>query len=258
MKMSAFKNSLPLLGLTVLLALCAPALAQDQAEDHGLLEGSEVSVSGSMDYYSKYCWRGYTLDENPVVQPAFNISYDGFNLNLWASMPVTNRNNSTAVSNETDIAFSYSRDMGPLALSLGHISYHVPANVSPVTNEYFIGVNILPLPALLALTYYNDYNDGDGTKGSYFSFDASRVFTLWQARGITVSPSAHLGAWKDYLNLENGGDFFLGLKFGLPLTDTLSASPSLYYFAPTGDLADEAVGAQKAGVYGGLSLAYSF
>ena len=228
----------------------------------GILGDSGITVSGTLDYYSKYVWRGYTLDENPVVQPAINLSYRGLSLNLWTNMAVTNRNNSPSTSNEVDITLSYSRDIGPVTVSVGHISYQYPTssltNSAPSASEYYASASTSKLPVELGITYYKAYDSGGGSNGSYCSIDADKQFSMFEKYKITYKILAHYGMFKDYYDITTGGDYSLGGKFGIPLTAALSASPSIYYFAPTGDLADSKIGAQNSGIYGGLSLAYSF
>ena len=39
-----------------------------------LLEKLEIEASSTMDIYSRYVWRGMLMDEDPVIQPGFELS----------------------------------------------------------------------------------------------------------------------------------------------------------------------------------------
>ena len=41
-----------------------------------------IGISGSLDFYSQYVWRGFLLDSDPVIQPGIGISFAGLTLSL--------------------------------------------------------------------------------------------------------------------------------------------------------------------------------
>ena len=231
--------------------LCSGGTVFAANEAKGLLPERVVSVSGSLDYSSKYVWRGFTLDQDPVVQPGLSLSSYGFTLSYWGSMPIGNRDYA-ALSNETDLTVSYSRGIGPVTVTLGHVTYDFSGVFAP-TREVFAGVTSCNLPVSLAATYYNDYDLNDG---SYLSFDAGKDFGLSET--VTATVTGHYGMFSGYGAIENGGDYSIGLKLGLPLSGALSMTPAVFYSVPVGDLEDPSAGAQKSGLYGGFSLGYSF
>jgi hypothetical protein len=64
-----------------------------------------LQVSGDYSFYSKYVWRGFVLDEDPVLQPGIYLSYKGLNLGLWSSMDMSNAEG--AQSDEIDYSVDY-------------------------------------------------------------------------------------------------------------------------------------------------------
>lgn len=229
------------------LTLCASVVFVSKGTAEGLLDGTGVSAAGSYDYYSKYVWRGYVLDENPVVQPGISFSGYGFTVGVWDSLPVTtDRAGGTGI--EADVLVSYSAPVGPVALSVGHVYYTFPT-IGPDTRELFACVSsgeLLPLS--LGVTYNYDY---DAAEGSYVSLDASKGFPVGAFTGTVL---AHYGLFNSYSTIENGGDYTVGLKLGAPLTSNLTITPALFYTGQTGDLEEQF---DNASLYGGISLSYS-
>ena len=56
-----------------------------------LLKGADIGVEGSVAFNSKYIWRGFRLDNDPVLQPSITISaFKGWALNVWANFDLEN------------------------------------------------------------------------------------------------------------------------------------------------------------------------
>lgn len=238
-----------IIGLTVLLILgiCGFAGAEP------LLKDSDVSLSGTMDYYSSYMWRGQTLDKDPVVQPGFTAGYKGFSLGYWSSMAVS-EDKTAGASNEIDMTVSYSRSFGRLGLSAGHIAYEFPSTGFAGTKEYFVGLTVAELPFTCGLSYYNDYDDADGVKGTFTILNLGKEFAKLGEAPLNALLS--YGSYGDYGAFKNGSVITIGLASSIELTEKLTATPSLYYVSTSGDLADEALGNQKGGIYGGFSVSF--
>lgn len=218
-----------------------------------LLDGTGVTLGGTMDYYSSYLWRGQTLDKDPVVQPGLTAGYKGFSLGYWSSMAVS-EDKTAGASNEVDMTVSYSRSFGKLGLSVGHIAYEFPSTGYAGTKEYFVGLTVAELPFSLGLSYYNDYDDADGIKGTFTILSLGKEFAK-----LGESPLNGLlsyGSYGDYGAFKTGAVLTLGVSSSVSLTEKITALPSIYYVATSGDLADEAIGNQKGGVYGGVSLSF--
>ena len=216
-------------------------------------EGGSITASGSMDYYSKYMWRGYTLDVDPVLQPGFSLTGYGITASVWGSMPVANRDG--VLSNEVDLTIGYSFQGDGFTISLGHISYQFPVITPTMTNEVYIGMGLTKLPVGVALTYYNDYSDSDGIKGSYIGMDISKELALTP---YPVTTALHYGVFNEYGVIASGSDLSVSVKTTLPATSALGISPLIGYVVPGGDLSDSTIGAQGNALYGGISIGYSF
>lgn len=218
-----------------------------------LLDNTDVSVSGTMDYYSSYMWRGQTLDKDPVFQPGFSVGYKGFSVAYWSSMAVSDKD-VAGPSNEVDMTVSYSKTFGMIGLSLGHISYEFPGTGFNGTKEMFAGITLNELPFSCGLTYYSDYDDVDGVKGTFTILSLGKE--LLKAGEYPINGSLSYGVYGDYGAFKNGAVATLGLGSSMGLTEKLSVSPYVYYVATSGDLADDAIGNQKGGVYAGFSVAF--
>lgn len=110
-------------------AAATPAPAPDVTKQ----EKSPVSLAATLDVYSAYVWRGQVLNDRPVWQPGATVSYNTgdygtFAANAWANFDMTHRVGHTAAAglNELDYTLSYTKDVGPVSLSVGHIWYTFP------------------------------------------------------------------------------------------------------------------------------------
>ena len=59
----------------------------DFLKDHDI----EVTASGTIDYYSRYVWRGQYLDRDNVIQPGFSFTVKGFTIGYWANFDMENK-----------------------------------------------------------------------------------------------------------------------------------------------------------------------
>lgn len=229
-------------------------------------KGIDVSMSGAIDFNSKYIWRGIRLDNDPVLQPSFTVSAYGFSANVWGSYDLAGDDNLS--SNETDTTLSYSYtfedlSIGPIALSPitvtgGNIYYDFPGT-NTYTSEVFAGITygcfLSP-----TVTYYYDYIDESkgGGDGNYVALALSHSIPLVKDYGTTLDLSGHVGFNSgDYINGE-GGDYLLKAGFTIPLTENLKLIPSFNYSIPFGDVKKKSDGNQKQYTYGGVSLSFAF
>ncbi len=218
-----------------------------------LLENSGVALSGTVDYYSSYLWRGQALDKDPVVQPGFTVGYMGFSAGFWSSMGVSDKD-SAGGSNEVDMTVSYGRSFGNIGLSVGHISYEFPGTAYAGTKEVFAGASVNGLPFSLGVTYYSDYDSADGVSGSFSLLSLGKE--VGKLSGYPVNMSLSYGIYGDYGAFKNGSVATVGFGSSMALTEKLSLTPSVSYVSTSGDMADEAIGNQKGGIYGGFSLGF--
>jgi hypothetical protein len=87
--MSRYAHELFRFVLCCLFALsCVGSVFAEDGE--GLFAKLGMTASGAIDFYSKYIWRGFTLDRDPVVQPSFNMSYNGLTFSVWSYWDAVN------------------------------------------------------------------------------------------------------------------------------------------------------------------------
>jgi hypothetical protein len=108
-----------------------------------------VSVAATLDLYSAYVWHGCVLNDEPVWQPDFAISYTlgdygTFAADAWMNFDATANNHYRHFGgiNEIDYTAQYSVNVGDFSLGAGHIWYTFPsvssANYYPSTREIFL------------------------------------------------------------------------------------------------------------------------
>ena len=155
-KYSRMSFMLPVLLLAVYLQLAAAA------------EPAVVSEI-SLDYYSKYIWRGQNLNNSDVLQPALSVSAYGFTASVWSNLDLTDKSQ-TAPGNsgnfsEFDFTLDYSssiRGMDKVAYSLGVIYYRFPHTPYTPTVEVY-GTVQLDLVATPFISWYRDLAEVDGS-----------------------------------------------------------------------------------------------
>lgn len=108
-----------------------------------------VSVAATLDLYSAYVWHGCVLNDEPVWQPDFAISYTlgdygTFAADAWMNFDTTANNHQRHFGglNEIDYTAQYSVNIGDFSLGAGHIWYTFPSVSSgkyyPSTRELFV------------------------------------------------------------------------------------------------------------------------
>lgn len=231
----------------------------------GLLDklDTKVDVSASVDYYSNYIWRGFTLDKDAVIQPGVNISALGLTFSFWSSWDA--ESDDEFASDEIDYVFDYTKELNDLvSVSVGHTYYDFP-EAAAYSREFYVAAALSKIPGLdwpieTSLTYYHDYGDekNGGGDGDYVSLDASYSYILIEDIGLTMDLSTHWGYNHQLFIAGDGYDLGVSFGFTIPLTDNLSVSPTVNYAAPFGDLEDNGDGAQQDRVYGGVNVAWAF
>ncbi len=236
---------------------CGPATAAEP-----LLAKLDIKASGSLDFYNRYVWRGFTLDEDPVIQPGFSLSTKGFTFSFWSSWDADN--NDAANSDEMDFVFDYTYTLGDFDLSVGHTYYDFPGT-NAYSKEFYVGVAtekvpLLDWPIALGVTYYRDYGDQNhgGGLGNYVETSMAFSTTILEDPEVTMDLGVAWGVNDKLFIAGDGGQTTLSLGFGVPLTESLSFSPSIHYTIPYGDLSDAADGNQDDVFWGGFSLSYTF
>lgn len=243
---------LSIVGILLVFGYCLPGFAQSD----GVLEKLDIEAEGTFDFYSRYVWRGFTLDDDPVVQPGISLSWKGLTFSWWGSWDVDQ--NDPLNSDEIDYCLDYTHDFENFSFSVGHTYYDFPG-VSTFSKEFYVGAafDTFLSPALTCYFDYGNHTQGGG-HGQYYVLEASHSFTIKEDPEITFDLGAHVGYNRKLFINGDGGDFLISAGFTVPLTKNLILVPSVNYAVPFADLSDSNDGNQPDQFYGGFSLAYGF
>ncbi|MDP8212326.1 MAG: hypothetical protein P9X22_03425 [Candidatus Zapsychrus exili] len=237
----------------------AETILGDYLKDKGI----EIEVSASLDFYDKYVWRGFLLDDDPVLQPGVNLSSNGFEGGFWGSWDLQNKD--ALSSDEVDGWIGYGFDLGFLGesfekvgLSVGHTWYGFSES-DLYSKEYYFGVT---LDTFLSpyITYYNDYEDEaqGGADGNYFMAGIGHSFDLSEDYGITLDLGLEYG-YNDNAFIDGKGGYVLSTAgLSVPLTEKITIAPNIGYSIPHGDLESGGGNDQKEQFFAGVSLAFNF
>ncbi|MCG2708352.1 MAG: hypothetical protein L6404_06910 [Candidatus Omnitrophica bacterium] len=244
------------IGLASVTAFAVVAIAEEPAK--ALLENTDIEVSSDIAIYSKYIWRGFKLDGDPVMQPGIYLSGYGVDLSIWGSTDIDS-DDSITTSEEVDYSVGYSHTFNdtPLTLSGGFTYYDFPAS-DGASREYYVGCS---LDTMLSpgLTWYHDFGDEDsgGGSGDYVVLELGHSIPVGEFP-VTLDLSSHVGYNNELFINGDGGDIGLGVGLTVQLTEICSLSPSVNYSSPFGDLEDSGDGNQDDEFYGGATVAFSF
>ena len=221
----------------------------------GILENSPVEVSADTAVKSKYVWRGFLLDDDPVMQPGIYLSAYGFTASLWGSYDIDG--NDSLSSDEVDYSLDYTYQFDRFSLSVGHTYYDFPA-ADLFSREVYIGAGVDTFLSP-TVTWYYDYGEetDGGADGHYVSLEISHSVALGE-NPVTLDLSGLVGYNNEFFILGDGGHVALGMGLSIPLTEKCSLSPNVNYSIPFGDLEDSNDGNQSDEIYSGVTLAFSF
>jgi len=232
-----------------------PAMAE--VSKKGLLEGTPIEVSADTAIYSKYIWRGFKLDGDPVMQSGVYLSGYGVELSIWGSADIDQDDSLNSDEVDYVAGYTYTFDDTPLSLSGGFTYYDFPGT-DGASREFYVGCSVDTVLSP-ALTWYHDFGDEDsgGGDGDYVVLELGHSIGLGELP-VTLDLSGHVG-YNDKLFINgNGGDVGLGAGLTIQLSEKCSLSPSINYSIPFGDLRDSGDGNQDSQFYGGAALAFSF
>lgn len=259
------KNTM--LGLTVLLAMmtAVPAIVRAEEEEAPktlfgdfLKENNvEVAVSGTADFYNKYIWRGFVLDDDMVFQPGFAVSAYGFTVSGWGNFDLENKDSLNSDEIDTTVSYTFT-PVENVSLTVGHI-YYAFMQASTFAKEAYVSVGVSTLLSPV-LSYYYDYSEESqgGGDGQYLALDISHSIPLIPEYNIALNLGAHAGYNNEDFIRGDGGDLLGTAGLAIPLTPNLTFTPKIAYAVPMGDLADADDGNQRERIYGGVSMAYIF
>lgn len=228
-----------------------------------ILEGSPIEISVDTAIYSKYIWRGITLDRDPVLQSGVYASAYGFDASIWGSFPLDSTDALDSDELDYSVGYTYSlEEMDiPASLSGGYTYYDFPS-ADLNSQEFYLG---LALDVLLSpsVTWYHDFEDEDegGGDGNYILVAISHSFPLDEylnGYSVSLDLSSHVGFNNELFIIGDGGDVGLGAGLTFQLAKNATLVPGIGYSIPFGDLRDSDDGNEGGKFYGGAVIAYTF
>ena len=246
---------------------CSVALAEEA--------GPTLGFDFSVDYVSKYIWRGQNLQDDGAIQPSFNLTYGNFTGNIWISAEMSRINDNSGEITEVDYTLDYSNAFPGLegvGYSIGVINYQFPNTKVDDTTELYAGLSFdwLFNPSI---TFYHDVDEVKG--GTYMSLGFGHSFeSIGEiASGVPVGMdiSASLGWGNEKynnaywtggpgVNTSGMNDFVLSIAFPMEFSNGWSLTPSLNYVVlMDGDIRDaNGFSEDDSFFYAGVSLSKSF
>ena len=244
----------------------APAAPAAVAKEE---ESSKLSFAATLDLYSAYVWRGAVFNDRPVWQPGATVSYatgdyGTFSGNVWGNFDMTDRKDHSKFGglNEIDYTASYSKDVGPVSLSAGHIWYTFPSvtdsSYGESTREVYVTAQYNNDIVNPFVKVYYDYAVMDG---AYANVGLNKTYNVTDQ--ITVGSEVSLGAGSDgymsYVGTDSAGlmDFNAAVFASYAITDHISVGPRLAWMSLVDDDARDSVDHQDL-LWGGVNLSASF
>ena len=221
----------------------------------GILYNSPIEISGDITINSKYVWRGFLLDDDPVMQQGVYVSGYGFTAGIWGSFDIDG--DDVLSSEEVDYLIDYTKEFDILSISIGNTYYDFP-QAGAASREFYVGVGF-SLPLSPSITWNKDYEDEDsgGGDGDYIVLGLSHSLPLGESP-ITLDLSSHVGYNHELFINGDGGDIAIGVGSTIPLYNNCTLTPNISCSVPFGDLADSDDGNQDDEFYGGFTVAFSF
>ena len=188
----------------IALVVLAPAAAPLAAQERPLL-AADVGV------HSAYVWRGISLTNRPVVQPAVSLSLPAFGgawtVGGFASIEPARYDGLRDLSQsggaaamdvaEYDAWLEYGRSVGPMALTLGATTYRFPnasgsTAASNTVEAYGTVALAVPLSPTVGVWY-----DVDAVRGAYVEASVSHDVHALLAVPLTVGAAAGFNAGQE-------------------------------------------------------------
>jgi len=289
------------MGLIFSLVLCwspaglADEAAQEKAADLKKVEAKAEAATEpekpqwniQTDILSQYVWRGIALSRNSVVvQPSFTGTYKGFAVNVWNNFDLSEKNpfslnrpnSKTAHWNETDLTFSYTREVYTnLTLTGGTIIYLLDQANSAYNSVEIYGGADYKLPWFnFGVAVYREVNHFPGTFLQWYIHRAIDLpwiegmnldlLASWSAEfsndkaAFPVFDSAGNVEDKFYRSLHAG---YLGATLNIPVGKYVVVAPKIQYWyglggQSTGTLNALSWDGQHNHILGGVNLAVNF
>jgi len=131
---------------------------------------SKIELEASVDFLSKYIWRGQNIDDDPVFQPSISAAYGNLAASIWGNLELTNINDKSGDFSEIDYSLGCTGTLprvDGVGYSIGVIYYDFPSSAAdgtrtPDTTEVYWGLN-LDVPLSPSVTIYHDVDEAEGS-----------------------------------------------------------------------------------------------
>jgi hypothetical protein len=215
-----------------------------------------------VDFLSQYVWRGIGLSRGSgVIQPSITGTYKGIAVNVWSNVDTFERNpfglnrHRGFTWNETDLTFSYSREViTNLTLTGGLIYYILGSNNSQFNSVEIYGAADYKLPWFnFGASVYREVGHFPGTFLQWYIHRAIDIpylvkgmnldlFAAWSAEFSNDKVAYPAPDNKFFQGLDAG---YLAVTLNIPWGKYVVVAPKIQYWY--------ALGGQSTAVLSGLS-----
>jgi hypothetical protein len=250
-----------------ILVLAAMAVTASVAKCADDANSQPLGFGFTLDYFTKYIWRGQNLNDKSVFQPSIYLSQYGFTGSIWGSHDWTSANDNAGNFTEFDYTLDYTNaipGIDGVSWSGGVIHYTFPHTEFASTTEVYGGVTFDNLPLTPSVKIYRDV---DEIKGTYYQFSIGHTFEKIAKWNEQCYCHAVFGASTGYGNGPYNKGYFgssggnmndLTLTAALPVCFwSWTLKPSINYSAMLSDPIRQATD-KSDNLWGGLSLSRSF
>ena len=155
-------------------------------------ESDPLGLDVSLDFYSKYVWRGQLINDDYAFQPGVSMTFDKITLGIWGSVDMTDYSDNEWEFIEYDYSADYTTSLTEgVDVSVGVFNYYSPSGED--TTEIYAGL-AFDLPLSPSITIYNDV---DEVNGSYVSFavghSVDEIASLGEGMSVGMEAGAALG-----------------------------------------------------------------
>ena len=248
--------------ILVMMVLAAVSSTFVMAEDVATTEGTAPEFSVSLDYYSKYVWRGQNYQDDGAFQPGIEMAYGNFTVGVWGNMDLSNYNSKGGDMTEVDYYVDYSGSLTDLiGYSVGLINYTFPAyGGSDDATEVYAGLSFDTFlsPSVTAYNYADE-------AGTYVSFAIGHSVEQLGDTPFGLELGASFGYGTESYNMNYWGfsdaaanDLAMTVALPVALGDW-TLSPSINYVALLdSDVKDNSLTGDDDYLFFGVGLSTSF
>jgi hypothetical protein len=247
---------------------------------------AQTEIGADLGLFSSYIWRGLSLTNKPVAQPAvwaaIPVGNASITLGLWSTIDLGKYDDINDDISESGGSSSFnlaeydpygevSFTVGKATLTGGVTAYIYPNDLGPV-GGFTEDLNTVEVYGKAAFDaplspFVNVYYDVDKIKGAYFEGGVSHSFQASEKVAVELGALAGVNAGQgidpddESFNFADDGFTHVDLSAGLPLTaGAFSITPVLHLII-TGDDATKVQSPSNtdagAKVWGGVSIGWS-